>query len=66
MRVALRVARGLADEPGRVPRRAAGEPALLEQHDVLDAELGEVIGGRGARDAAADDDDAGVGRGMGH
>ena len=50
----------LADEPRGVPRRAAGEPALLEQHDVGDAELGQVVGGRDAGDAAADDDDARV------
>ena len=43
-----------------MPRRAARELALLEQHDVLHAELGEVIGGRDAGDAAADDDGAGL------
>ena len=49
----------LADEAGRVPRRAAGELALLEQHDVASTpSLREVVGGRAAGDAAADDDDA--------
>ena len=51
----------LADESRRMPRRAAGEPSLLQQHDVADAELREVIRGRGAGDAAADDDGAGLG-----
>ena len=39
----------LPDETRGVPRRAARELALLEQHDVLHAELREVIGGRDAR-----------------
>ncbi len=51
----------LADESRRVPGRAAGEPALLEQDDVAHAELREVVGSRHAGDAAADDDDARVG-----
>src|SRR5262249_10536241 len=55
------VAAQLADQAGGMPRRAAAQPALLEQHDVLPAELGEMVGGRAAHDAAADDDDAGVG-----
>ena len=63
---ARRVARRarLADESRGVPGGAAGELALLEQHDVGDAELGEVIGGRGAGDAAADDDDLRVSGGQ--
>ena len=57
----------LADEPGRVPGGAAGQPLALEQHDVAPAELGQVIGDRGADDAAADDDDARMGgQGRGH
>ena len=44
-------------QPGRVPRRARGEPVALEQHDVLPAQVGEVVGDRGADDAAADDHD---------
>ena len=56
---ARRVARcaRLPDQAGGVPRGAAGQLALLEQHDVGDAELGEMVGRRGAGDAAADDDD---------
>ena len=46
-----------ADQPGRVPGRAAGEPALLQQDDVVPAELGEVVGDATADDPAADDDD---------
>jgi hypothetical protein len=55
----------LPDEPGGVPRGAAGELALLEQQHVGDAELRQVIGGGAAGDAAADDQDLGVG-GKGH
>ena len=46
---ARRIARRarLPDETGRMPRRAAGELALLEQHDVADAELAR--GGRRSR-----------------
>ena len=50
----------LTDQSGRMPGGAAGQPALLEQHDVGEAQLRQVIGGRAAHDAAADDDDAGV------
>ncbi len=57
------VARGahLPDESRRVPRGAARQPALLEQDHVGNADLREVISGRCAGDAAADDDDTGVG-----
>ena len=57
-----------ADQARGVPGRAAGEPPALEQQHVLPAELREVPGDRGARDAAADDDGAGAGgqRGGGH
>jgi hypothetical protein len=34
--------------------------ALFEEHDVGDAELGQVVGDAGADDAAADDDDTGA------
>ena len=51
----------LADQPGRVPGGAAAEPPLLEQHDVAPAELRQVIGDAHADDAAADDDDLGLG-----
>ena len=54
-------------QPGRVPGGAGGEPVALEQHDVL-AQVGQVVGDRGADDAAADHDDAGALRedGLGH
>ncbi len=48
----------LADEAGGVERRAAGQLVAVEQHDVALAELREVVGDRGAADAAADDHDA--------
>jgi hypothetical protein len=47
----------LSDEAGRVPRRTAGEAALLEQQDVGPAEPGQVVGGAGADHAAAHDHD---------
>ncbi len=50
----------LADETGGMPGRSAGELALLEQQHVLFAERGEVISGRAAGDAAADDDNPGL------
>ena len=46
----------LADEAGRVPRRAVGEPVLLDQDDVAPAELGEVVEDAAAPDPAADHD----------
>jgi hypothetical protein len=58
--VALRAQ--LPDEPRRVPGRAVRQPALLEEHDVALAELGEVIGDRAADRAATDDHDARMGR----
>ena len=48
----------LPDQSGRMPGRAAGQPPLLQQHDVAPAVLGQVIGDRAADDAAADDDGA--------
>jgi len=50
------------EQAGRVPGGAASELLALQQHDVGPAELGEVIGNGTANDAAANDDDAGVGR----
>src|SRR5688572_17627855 len=50
----------LPDEPGGMPGGAAGELALLEQHDVAHAELGEVVGDARPDNAAARDDDAGL------
>ena len=57
------VARGtqLADETGSVPGGAVGEMVLFDQHDVALAVLGEPVGDAAAKDAAADDDDAGAG-----
>ena len=52
----------LADQPGRMPRRPGRELALLEQHDVALAGLGQVIGDARADDPAADDDDPCPGR----
>ena len=48
----------LTDETGRVPRGPGREAPLLQQHHVLLAELGQVIGDRAAHDAAADDHDS--------
>ena len=45
----------LPDEPGRVERRAGGELVAVDQHDVVPAELGEVVGDRAAAHAPADD-----------
>ena len=47
-------------EPGGVPGGAGGEAVALEEHDVLPAHVGQVVGDRAADDAAADDDDARV------
>ena len=44
----------LADETGRVPGRAVGQVELLDQHDILEAELREVVGDAAATHAAAD------------
>ena len=53
-------------EPRSCPTRPAewkveprGQLVALEQDDVAPAELGQVVGERGAADAAADDDDPG-------
>ena len=54
------------DQAGRVPGGAARQRALLEEHDVGPAELGEVVRRRAADHAAADDDDAGAGREVSH
>ena len=56
----------LADQPGGMPGRARGQPALLQQQHVGPAELAQMIGHRAADDAAADDDDAGGGGQVGH
>src|SRR5690242_17216832 len=46
----------LADEPGRVPRRAVGELELLDEQRVGPPELRQVVEDRAADDAAADHD----------
>ena len=46
----------LAHQAGGVPGRAVGQIELLDEHDVLHAELGEVVGDAAAAHAAADDD----------
>ena len=56
-------------QPGRVPRRTAGEAVALEEHDVGPAFVREVVGDRAADHAATDDDDTGPVRqsgGRGH
>src|SRR5512145_3564164 len=50
----------LPHEPGRVPRRAASQPPLLEKHDVAPAELRQVVGDARPDDPAANDEDFGV------
>ena len=57
------IARGaqLSDEPRRMPGGAASELLALEQHSVLDAKLGQMIGDRRADDAAPHNDDIGAG-----
>ena len=49
----------LPDQPGRVEGRAGGELVAVDEDDVVPAQLGEVVGERGAADAAADDHAAG-------
>ncbi len=44
-------------QAGRMPGRAGREPVALQQHHVLPAHAGEVIGHRGADDAAPDHHD---------
>ena len=56
------VAAQLADQSRCVPGRAAAQPALFQQHDILPAVLRQMVGRRAAHDAAADDDDARLGR----
>src|SRR4051794_27741791 len=47
----------LRAEPGGVPGRAARQLGLLDQDDVVPAELREVVGQAAARHAASDDRD---------
>ena len=45
-----------------MPGGAGRQPVALEHEHVGPAGVGEVVGDRGADDAAADDDDSGTGR----
>ncbi len=56
----------LADEAGGVPGGAGGELVPLQQDDVGEAHQAEVVGRGAADDAAADDDDLGRCREVGH
>ena len=47
------------NQTGSVPGGAAGQLVLLEQHDILPAQFGEVIRDAAANNATADDDDFG-------
>ena len=47
-------------QAGGVPCGPAGEAVALQQHDIAPAEMRQVIGDRGADDAAADHHDAGA------
>ena len=49
------VMRVVGTEPGGVPGRARGELVFFDQHDVVPAQLGQVIDQRCAHGAAADD-----------
>src|SRR3954466_4461953 len=44
----------------RVPGRAGGQLRAFDEHEVVPAAFGQMIGDAGADDAAADDDDLGV------
>ena len=55
-----------ADQTGRVPRRPAGERALLQEQHVAPAELGEVVGHAGADHPTPHDHDAGAGGQVSH
>ena len=50
----------LANEAGRVERRARGQLGPVDQDDVAPAKLGEVVGDRRPADAAPDDHRPGV------
>ena len=56
----------LTHQPCRMPCGATGQLFALEQHDIGPAQLGQMIGHRTTRDAAADDHRACVGRGCCH
>ena len=46
----------LPDHAGRMPSGAATEQALLQQHDILPARLGQMVGHRTAHNAPSDND----------
>ena len=48
-----------ANQTGGVPGGTAGQLVLLEQHDILPAQFGEVIRNAAANNAAPNDDDLG-------
>ena len=50
----------LANQPGRMPSRAAGQLLTFEQHDIVPPDLGQMIGDRAADHPAAYDDNAGL------
>ena len=49
----------LTDHAGGMPGGSATDESLLEQHDILPARLGQMIGHRTAHNAATDDDHTG-------
>ena len=56
-----------ADQPGGMPGGAPGDFILFQEDDVVASEKRQVVGHAGAGDAAADNDDFGLGReGSGH
>ena len=59
-RAGLRRRAEAGHQPGRVPRRTAGQPVTLQQSDVGPPLVGEVVGDRAPDHAAPDDDDAGA------
>ena len=62
----VRTGAELTDETGGVPGGAGGELLAFKQDHVFPAELGQMVGDGAADDAAADDDDAGLGGKVGH
>ena len=61
IRVKRRVGTQLADQPGGVERRAAGELGAFEHDDVPFAQFGEVVRNAGSAHTTADDDHSGSG-----
>src|SRR5204862_910415 len=50
-----------ADQPGGVPRGAAGQLVLFEQHNLLPAQLRKVVRDAATDDTAADDENSAFG-----